>query len=196
MKNQELLSLVLGFGLVGCGAAGSTADLALMDAPPAGVTAVVIQVAAMQVHVDDDNDDNSGSNSGPSIDDDDRWESLSVNRSIDLVQHQGETAAELLGQLPLPPGKITQIRLVIDTAGENYAVKGGQRCSLDTSKVAKKGIKIEHPFKAWKSVKDTKHFILVDVDLERSLNAKGDCFELDPKIELKKVKIDDKDFPL
>ena len=59
-----------------------------------------------------------------------------------------------------------------------------------------KGIKIEHPFKAWKSVKDTKHFILVDVDLERSLNAKGDCFELDPKIELKKVKIDDKDFPL
>lgn len=196
MKNQELLSLMLGFGLVGCGAAGSTADLALMDAPPAGVTAVVIQVAAMQVHVDDDNEDHSGSNSGPSIDDDDRWESLSVNRSIDLVQHQGETAAELLGQLPLPPGKITQIRLVIDTAGENYAVKNGQRCSLDTGKVAKKGIKIEHPFKAWKSVKDTKHFILVDVDLERSLNAKGDCFELDPKIELKKVKIDDKDFPL
>lgn len=195
MKTQELLSLVLGFGLVGCGAAGSTADLALMDAPPAGVTAVVIQVAAMQVHVED-NDDAMDSDSGTGIDDDSKWESLSVNRSIDLVQHQGETAAELLGQLPLPPGKITQIRLVIDTAGENYAVKGGQRCSLDTTKVAKKGIKIEHPFKAWKSVKDTKHFILVDVDLERSLNAKGDCFELDPKIELKKVKIDDKDFQL
>ena len=175
--------------------AGSTVDLALMDAPPAGVTAVVIQVAAMQVHVED-NDDAMDSDSGTGIDDDSKWESLSVNRSIDLVQHQGETAAELLGQLPLPPGKITQIRLVIDTAGENYAVKGGQRCSLDTTKVAKKGIKIEHPFKAWKSVKDTKHFILVDVDLERSLNAKGDCFELDPKIELKKVKIDDKDFQL
>jgi hypothetical protein len=195
MKTPELFSLVLGFGLVGCGAAGSTADLALMDAPPAGVTAVVIQVAAMQVHVED-NDDATDSDSGTSIDDDSKWESLSVNRSIDLVQHQGETAAELLGQLPLPPGKITQIRLVIDTAGENYAVKDGQRCSLDTAKVAKKGIKIGHPFKAFKSVKDTKHFILVDVDLERSLNAKGDCFELDPKIELKKVKIDDQDFPL
>src|SRR5207244_1108242 len=86
-----------------------------------------------------------------SIDDDSRWTSAAVNKSLDLVAHQGESAAEKLSQLGLPPGKITQIRLVLDTSlpERNVVTRAsGGDCALDVSNVARKGIKINHPFKA------------------------------------------------
>ncbi|MBI2377265.1 MAG: DUF4382 domain-containing protein [Deltaproteobacteria bacterium] len=184
--------------LLGLGACGGDAsmELQLMDAPPEGVTAVEIYVASMQLHVVDKDD--SASTSDPndsSIDDDNRWESLSVNKSIDLVAHQGEAAAEVLGQLDLPEGKITQIRLQLDTSQPNTATKDGTKCDLLTSKVAKKGIKINHPFKAFEVQRNHKHVTIVDFELDKSLKPSGDCFELEPKIKLHKFKLDGIDVP-
>jgi len=188
MKNAALLLSLA--GLTACGGSESTATFSLMDAPPPGVTAVRVMIAAMQVHIaKSDGPDMSDPNDG-SIDDDDKWVSLSVNRTIDLVQHQGETAAEVLGELPLPDGKLTQIRLVIDTGmpANNVATFNGTDCNLDVEKVAKKGVKINHPFKAFETQVAQHHQVLVDFDLEQSLKEKGSCFELEPKLKLVKVK--------
>jgi hypothetical protein len=177
--------------LCACGQAQAT--LSLMDAPPSGVTAVSIFVASMDVHV---NDGGTGGDSGSNpndatIDDDDKWHSLSVNKSIDLVQHQGESAAAMLGQLELPAGKITQLRLVIDTTKANTATYNGSSCALDTTKVETRGIKINHVFKALSASKGDKVDITVDFDLADSLSPKGDCFELSPRLKLHKVKLND-----
>lgn len=163
-----------------------------MDAPPAGVTAVKIWVAAMQVHVDTKEKAMSADPNDASIDDDGKWHSLTVNRSIDLVQHQGETAADVLGQLELPEGKVTQVRLVIDTAKPNVATRGGVDCDLDTSRVAEKGIKLNHVFKAFSTKLGAKQEILVDFDLGTSMIESGACYVLAPKLELRKVKTDGK----
>src|SRR4051812_13458455 len=99
--------------LSACG--GATADLYLFDAPPAGVTSVRLTVASMDVHVDDTGKkDKADDAADGSIDDDKKWQSLTVGKVIDLVEHQGEDAADDLGELDLPDGKITQIRLKLD----------------------------------------------------------------------------------
>ena len=200
--SQAILSngvraLALGsFGLLvaACGGSSSTAEFRLMDAPPAGVTAVNVWVAAIQVHVVDNAEARDADPNDGTIDDDNKWLSLVVNRSIDLVQHQGETAAELLGQLPLPAGKITQIRLILDTTKPNTATRLGVACNLDTSEVVRKGIKINHPFKAFGG--NSKYAIWVDFKLDESLIENGTCFTLKPKLKLHKVKVDDKDATL
>jgi hypothetical protein len=192
MKDLFLTSGSLALVLAGCGGS-STADLYLHDAPPAGVSAVKVTVASMQVHVAGTEEAKNGDPGDNSIDDDGKWESLSVNRTIDLMQHQGESAAEVLGQLSLPEGKITQLRLVLDTSGTNVATLNGTDCPLDTSKVAKKGIKINHVFKAFESKAKQKHQIYVHFDLDASLKSTMGCFELDPVLKLEHVKTDGKD---
>ena len=199
LSSAGAASLLLLLLAAGCGGGTSTAEMLLMDAPPVGVTSVKIWVAAMQVHVaeGDDNETNSALVvDDTSIDDDGRWSSLTVDRSIDLVQHQGETAAEVLGQLPLPEGKITQLRLVIDTTKPNTATVNGVDCNLDTSKVAKNGVKITHPFKAFRSGRGAKHQVFVDLKLDESLTARGACFELKPVINLHKVRTNGADVML
>lgn len=191
---KKLFSLALAaapLALAACGAGEGTATLKLMDAPPDGIKAVNVKVLAMAVHVaeegkkDDASDDDSGG-----------WKTLEVNKTIDLVAHQGEGAAETLGDLPLPEGKITQIRLVIDTEKpENNTAKKADdsTCNLDVAKVAKKGIKINHPFKALENKAGAKHEVIVDFELDKSLKASGGCWELEPKLKLHKVKTDGKD---
>lgn len=171
----------------------AVATFQLMDAPPPGVTAVHVWVASIQAHVADV----AAKDADPkddSIDNDSGWHSLAVNRSIDLVAHQGEAAADVLGELPLPIGKITQIRLVLDTTRPNFAVKNGVECALDTAKVAAKGIKINHVFKAFETRSGDRHVVLVDFDLAESMKEKGACYELEPKLKLRKVKINDANF--
>jgi hypothetical protein len=191
MKRLESLAAGLALACIACDA-GPTVTLRLMDAPPDGVTAVHITVAAMQVHVAGLDAPDTADPNDASIDDDGRWSSLQVGRRIDLVAHQGESAADVLGQLPLPEGKITQLRLVLDTAQPeaNVATLRGVDCVLDVTKVARKGIKINHPFKAFTSEAGRSYDVLMDFELDKSLKPKGDCFELEPKLKLHKVKRD------
>jgi uncharacterized protein DUF4382 len=191
-----LLGGILSLGLVSACGGSSTADLMLFDAPPPGVSAVKIWVASMQVHVADKDDKKDGDPRDSTIDDDGHWESLTVDRPIDLVQHQGESAAELLGQLSLPEGKITQIRLVIDTSKPNVAVVNGTSCDLDTSGIARTGVKIIHPFKAFQTKKSSHHQIFVDFRLDESMQAEGTCFRLLPVIRLERVKTDNVDIDI
>jgi hypothetical protein len=194
-----LAAAALSVAFAACGGGENTATLHLMDAPPEGVTAVKLTVAAMQLHVVPGKDGPSSSSAADddSIDDhEDAWRSLTVGRQIDLVQHQGETAADVLGELGLPEGKITQIRLVLDTSepANNVATFRGADCTLDVAKVAKKGIKIPHAFKAFQARADGRTSVWVDFELDKSLKSSGDCFELEPKLKLHKVKLDDDDF--
>ncbi len=175
--------------LFGCGDPEMT--LSLMDAPPPGVTSVRLHIASMDVHVVDK--DKAAKNSDPSdssIDDDDKWHSLDVDSQIDLVAHQGEDAAAVLGQLSIPEGKVTQIRLHLDASQENAATKDDVDCNLDLSKVPDKGVKINHPFKAFATESGSSHEAVVDFELDKSLKASGDCFIVEPVIKLHKAKTD------
>jgi hypothetical protein len=127
-----------------------------------------------------------------SIDSDDKWQTLPVDKQIDLVAHQGETAADVLGQLDLPEGKITQIRLVIDLTKPNVATFNGADCNLDMAKIEAKGIKINHAFKAL-DPDGGEAQVWVDFELDKAMTPKGDCFQLEPKLKLHKVKVDGSD---
>ena len=193
--------LALALAAAGCGTddEGSVATLRLQDAPPTGVTSVKVKVASMQVHVAKSDDKKTESDpNDTTVDDSDRWVSLAVNKTIDLVAHQGEGAAETLGDLDLPAGKITQIRLELDTgeAANNTIDSDTGTCNLNVEKVAKKGIKINHVFKAFQSKKNEKLDVYVDFDLEKSLkkaDKNGDCWKLEPVLKLHKVKRGGKD---
>jgi hypothetical protein len=180
-------------GSVACGSNGSTAVLRVMDAPPQGVTAVKVFVATAGVHVVDADGAKGADPADTSIDKDSQWQSLDLNQAIDLMAHQGEGAAALLGELPLPQGKITQIRLVLDTTQPQIVTQNGVDCAMDTSQVPPTGIKINHPFKAFDSKDGARNEILMDFDLGESLKASGGCFRLEPVIKLVKVKADGKD---
>ncbi len=207
MKNRlyrsDLLGLVLAASAAATGCATdetgeASAELKLMDAPPAGVTSVKIAVKSMQVHVSGKEVTKDADPNDTSIDADNKWRILPVGKTIDLVAAQGENAAQTLGQLGLPDGKITQIRLLLDTSKpeNNTMVRDGASCNLDVSKVDTKGIKISHPFKALATKLGGKHQVWVDFLLDKSLKdsgKKGDCMILEPVLKLHKVKTDGKD---
>lgn len=183
------LGLPLALALGGCGG-GSTATFNLMDAPPPGVTSVKVAIASIAAHVDETGKTDKSDPLDKSIDNDGKWHTLAVDRTVDLVAHQGETAADILGTLDLPAGKVTQIRLVVDTAKPNTATVNGKDCALDTAKVEKTGIKIDHVFKAFDSKAGGKIEAWVDFDLEKSLKSAGTCYSLEPQLHLTKVKVD------
>jgi hypothetical protein len=123
------------------------------------------------------------------------WLSLPVQKVVDLVAHQGEGAAELLGDVPLPVGKVTKLRLLLDVSlpGNNtITYGGGVTCQLNTDKVEKKGIRINKVFKAFESKTGSKGEVWLDFDLAESLkeDKQGDCWKLEPVLKLHKVKLD------
>ncbi len=187
MKLTNLVGLAGVALAIGCGGS-NTATLYLYDAAPAGVTAVNVYVKSMDVHVETGDTAASTTDSADpndtSIDNDGKWESLPVDKSIDLLQHQGQTAADVLGQVTLPDGKVTQLRLVIDPAQPNTATfADGSTCALDTTLVARTGIKINHVFKAFQTT-DGHADVFVHFDLDHSLVAEGTCFSLRPVLKL------------
>jgi hypothetical protein len=189
--NIRYLAGVAGLALAaGCGGS-NTATLYLYDAAPAGVTAVNVWVKSMDVHVDTGDtaarETDSRDPADTTIDADDSWVSLEVGKSIDLLEHQGQTAAEVLGQVTLPDGKVTQLRLVIDPAQPNTAAfQDGTTCDLDTTLVARTGIKINHVFKAFQTTSGHAE-VFVHFDLDHSLVATDTCFSLRPVLKLENV---------
>ncbi len=175
--------------------AQSTATLYLMDAPPAGVTSVIVHVASIQVHVDDKSKTTSDDAADTKKDADGKWRTLVVNKPVDLVLAQTETVAVKLGELPLPEGKITQIRLILDPTQKNTAKVGDKTCDLDLSKI-KDGLKINHPFKALDVGTGKKHQAWIDYKLDEAMEVTKDCYALKPVLKLKKFKTDAKEVAL
>lgn len=94
-------------GLAACGGGGSadsgTLRLALTDAPSCGYDAVHVTVQKVRVH-----------QSSSAADTDSGWSDIVLNpaRRVDLLSLTNGVLEEL-GQIPLPTGKYTQLRLVL-----------------------------------------------------------------------------------
>jgi hypothetical protein len=181
-----------------CSSSGS-ASFSLTDAPTdlTGVTAVNITISSIQAHVAGKDELKDGDPADSSIDDDGKWVTLTpATKAFDLLTLINGYSTPL-GDLDLPVGKITQIRIFLDTSkpGNNSVSLGTQVCNLDTSKVNAKGIKISHPFKALAVNSGGKVETTVDFIASDSIIKQGDClYQLTPVIKLKKVKVDGQDF--
>ena len=167
----------------------------------AAIEHVQVTLSRVEVHVAggddaDDEDDEKGSDKDATEHDDadegSGWRTVAAQAgTFDLVALQNDVRAKL-GELELPSGKITQIRLFIDPAGTNQVVLvGGETCALDLSAVPTTGVKINHPFKALDVEDSSELHIVVDFDLKSSLDQTGSCsFALKPVIKLKHVEQD------
>jgi hypothetical protein len=219
-KLRTLLS-VAGLAIAACGGGETgTISLKLTDAPPDvdNMAAAIVTIARVDVHVagghdgkDGDDDGEKSRDAGPKKengkvvraeveggDADDRggWRTLvpapeMAPYQYDLLKLQNGVTAGL-GELPLPPGKITQIRLHIDPAGTNeIRLKDGQVCKLDLSRVDRTGVKINHPFKALEVVEGQRTEAVVDFDVRESVSKEGECdYRLTPVVKLKSAKIE------
>ena len=164
--------------------------LELTDAPPAleAIEHVFITLERVQVHVagggDDDGKKNVADDEGSA-----GWRDVVPPTStFDLMALRNDVRAAL-GELELPSGKITQIRLFIAQGGKNEVVLvDGGVCPLDLEQVPQSGFKINHPFKAIDVEDNSSVNLVVDFDLTESVDQSGPCsFRLKPVIKLKHV---------
>ncbi len=200
MRNSTWFVLAGATSLAAC--SSTKVSLELTDAPPAAsdVAHVYVSLNHVDVHVagDDSKDEASddGDDAGTAGADDGAseagWRTVTPKAgTFDLVALRNDVRAAL-GELDLPNGKITQIRLFMDVAGRNDVVlASGETCPLDLSSVPPTGIKINHPFKALDVTDSSKLNLVVDFDLDESLSQTAACsFTLRPVIKLKHVEKD------
>lgn len=131
-------------GLAACGGGGSdsasgsgTLRLALTDAPSCGYDAVNVTVAKVRVH-----------QSSSASDTDAGWSEIVLNpaRRVDLLSLTNGVLMEL-GQIPLPAGKYTQMRLVLaeNSTGlplaNSVMPTGGGEVALKTPSGQQSGVK-------------------------------------------------------
>jgi len=181
--------------LAACGGNGTVA-IELTDAPPdtATLSHVYVSLSSVDVHLAGGADEGTkeDTRAGEDKGKDGGWHTVNPRAGrFDLLALQNDVTASL-GELDLPEGKITQIRLFIDEAGENRVMtRDGQSCALDLSNVDKTGIKINHPFKAIDVPAGERVRVVVDFDLKESVDEAGACsFSLNPVIKLKSADLD------
>jgi hypothetical protein len=174
---------------LGCSGTG-TLSLHLTDAPPdlASLSAVLVTIGSIDVHMagDDDRGDqpDGGADLGAG------WRTLErAPEAFDLLKLQNNIVAAL-GEMELPAGKITQIRMHIDTAGQNQVdLANGLICTMDLHNVDQTGVKINHPFKVDIEAGQTTD-VVVDFDVRESVSQDDVCvFRLNPVIKIKSAKI-------
>jgi len=146
-----VMALAATLGLVGCGGGGSSNDqpaammgavrFALTDAPSCGFDQINITITRVRVHTSQNADDNSSG-----------WRDLPITpaRRINLLDLTNGVLEEL-GQMPLPAGQYTQVRLVLqaNTGGSpanSVVPTGGTEVPLDTPSAAQSGLKLIHAF--------------------------------------------------
>jgi hypothetical protein len=142
--------LFAALALAACGG-GSSSDsnvqpmgslrVALTDAPSCGFDQVNISVSRVRVHASQSADDNSSG-----------WRDLSVTpaRRVNLLDLTNGILEEL-GQIALPAGQYTQLRLVLQpnaggSPANSVVPTGGAEQPLDTPSAAQSGIKLIHAF--------------------------------------------------
>lgn len=209
MRKAMLAVLMVAAG--GCGGSGSL-KLQITDAPLqlANVKSVNVTLSKVEVHLAGKEAEHSDSLDGGESESTDGgkgesgagWQTVQEgDLKLDLMQLRNN-ATQTLGELELPAGKITQIRLFLDTAkpeNNTIAFNDGTVCNLDTSNVDQTGIKINHPFKAL-DVSSGKTTVTVDFDAESSVDdertSSNACdLRLSPVIKIKAVDKDGKDEP-
>jgi hypothetical protein len=183
-----LIALALG----GCSNAGIL-SLHLTDAPPdtENMSTVLVTLASAEAHFAGGHDgDGKGKDDDLDKGENGGWVRVTgPAQTYDLLRLQNGLT-ELVGDLALPEGKITQIRLFIDEAGPNtVTLKDGRVCPLDLKDVDKTGIKITHPFKALPIREGRTLEVVLDFDLKESVDMTAPCvYQLKPVIKIKSVK--------
>ena len=170
---------------------------------------VIVTLSRIEVHlVPPDSADRSGPDEDPERagvardggrvqDDEAGWVTVPLaTRQFDLMSLQNEPAATL-GQLHLPVGKITQIRLFLDPAGKNAVIlSDGTSCAVDLSNLPGDGIRITHPFKAINLPANEKVTVVVDLDLHAVQSGASGCtYRIDPVIQIERVDVEDQNEP-
>lgn len=189
----SLLALSCASMLAACGG-GTTLTVDITDAPPdiASLAHVYVSIDAVEVHVVDKTDKEEGDPGNKSIDKDDKWQEVTSRAgTIDLMALR-DGATQTLGEIDLPEGKITQIRLFVDGSGRNEVeLQDGQVCALDLGAVDQGGVKINHPFKAIDLPDGERVRVVVDFDLTESVDQAGACsFALHPVLKLKTTTVE------
>lgn len=130
-----------GSGSYGNTQAAGSLRVALTDAPSCGFDQVNVTVSRVRVHTSAAADENTGG-----------WRDLSVAppRRVNLLDLTNG-ALEELGQIALPSGQYTQLRLVLQANGggapaNSVVPSGGTEQPLDTPSAVQSGIKLIHPF--------------------------------------------------
>lgn len=192
--------LAAGLLAAGCGGTGTIeVQLAATTEAPDGVRSIILALEAVEVHAklkkpkgkskDKSKDkgdkaarkaDRRGSKGG--------WMALEgAPAEIDLAALRDDVRATL-GALELPEGKVTKIRLRPDLDGRNEVhLADGTVCALDLSGIGRKGIQINHPFKAIDVKAGEVRPVVVVIDLRQSVEAgEGECaYRLKPVIKIK-----------
>jgi hypothetical protein len=200
-RNTGLVGFVA-LALAGC-SNGGILELRITDAPPdtANMASAIVTLSAAEAHFagggEDDkiHTDGFGPKKDVDVGDDDHggksgWVRVSgPPLSYDLLRLQNGVS-ELVGDLALPPGKITQIRLFIDPAGTNaVTLKDGTTCPLLLDGVDPTGIKLIQPFKVMNIKEGRTLEVVLDFDLKESVDVTAPCvFHLKPVIKIKSVK--------
>jgi len=136
--------------LAACGGGGGgggstpqpgTLGVSLTDAPACGYDQVNVTVAKVRVHQSSSADESAAG-----------WQEITLNpaRKINLLGLQNGVL-ENLGQVPLPAGHYTQIRLVLVANGSGAPANsvvptGGSETPLDTPSAVQTGIKLINQF--------------------------------------------------
>ena len=136
-------TLVLAACSGGGGSAGTatgTLGVSVTDTPACGFDAVNVTVSKVRVHT-----------SSSATESDAGWVDITVNRKINLLQ-LNNGVLDKLGEVPLQPGKYTQLRLVLDpntgVGLANSVLLSGQtnETPLITPSAVQSGIKLVHEF--------------------------------------------------
>lgn len=179
---QRLVACCAGVLWASCVAEGdeswSTVDLALMASSSPSAQSVVLPIDKVDIHVSELNAPEVFAASNPIIDGDDNWHSIAVGRDIELVGHQAIADALDLGSVRVPPGKITQFRIVL-LAGKPATVKTAKgSCTVDVSGIGKAGIKVTEPYRAFDTMQRVTHRGLLQLDLAKAFVPSGSCYKL------------------
>jgi len=170
----------------------SRLSLRLMNTPANSVTSVVLDVARVEVHVEDAAQDGRPPTDG-SIDQGLGWRPLAIDQPIDLAGLHSETSARALGEIDLPAGMITQLRIVLNPKGKHTATIDGKTCPLATAKVPPTGIKITHPFKAFHIGRSLRHAVWIDAPLDQMIVPGNGCADLKPVLRIRRFQTSGKD---
>jgi hypothetical protein len=144
----------------------------LMTDAPAGYSKVNIDVKQLRVHYSDQKNGDNG------------WITLATKAGIyDLLTLRNNVTTMLADGTDLPPGKISQIRLILGE--QNSVVTEGGSFPLKVPSAYTSGLKID----VNSQIQSANHLqIILDFDAASSVHQKGNTeFELHPVIKVKSV---------
>ncbi|MBM4345712.1 MAG: DUF4382 domain-containing protein [Deltaproteobacteria bacterium] len=164
----------------------STLTLKLTARLPVGIEAATVAIDRIEVHLGADSQAQSLDPASEAFDADGNWKGLQVGRAVDLAGLQSETQALTLGDVLLNDGRIDQLRIFLQSGAASTATANGKPCTINLAKVPKSGIKITTPFKPFRSGRNLRHAMIVDLPLDKALAAAGGCYDLKPLLTVRK----------